>query len=144
MGATVGSEPTHGKNQRATITNGAECGMVGLILRDSSGQEGRVSVIAYGTTEVFRDTGERALERSASLCGLESSRGFPVDQLTSQMQRRFRRLEGHHGVRLNTYITCPSRLNETEPEVKPGACAHSMTWCFRSRFCSEKVALQTD
>lgn len=137
MGATVGSGPTHGKNQRPIITNGAECGMARLSLRHSTGQEGRVSVIAYGTTEVFRNAGERALERSASFCGLESSRGFPVDQLTSQMPRRFRRPDGHDGVRPGTYITCPSRLNETGTEVNPGACAHSMTWRFRSGFCSE-------
>jgi hypothetical protein len=53
--------------------------MIGLSLRDSSGEQGRVSVIAYGTTEVFRHVRQCALERSASLRGLESSRDAAVE-----------------------------------------------------------------
>ena len=53
--------------------------MIGFSLLNSSGEKGRVSVIAYGTTEIFRDTGQRALERSAGFCGLESFRDSAVE-----------------------------------------------------------------
>jgi hypothetical protein len=75
----VGSERIDGKNQRRVATTGSKDEMVGFGLRYCSGEQGRISVIAYGATEVFRHTRQCALERSAGLRRLDSSRDAAVE-----------------------------------------------------------------